>query len=46
MSQNEPTNEEQEAELQRIAAEDEWHDAMMSLYTWDEGGNCDGFTKY
>ena len=23
----------------------QWHENMNSLYTWDEGGFCDGFTK-
>lgn len=46
MPQTEPTDEQKEAELQRLVEEEEYHDQMMSLYTWDEGGNCDGFTKY
>lgn len=50
MDRPEPTAEEIEQaekdEMEQIADEEAWHDARVSLYTWDEGGFCDGFTKY
>jgi len=40
------TDEEKSKEIREQYLHDlQWHENMNSLYTWDEGGFCDGFTK-
>ena len=35
----------EEAQREQYLHDLQWHENMNSLYTWDEGGFCDGFTN-
>ena len=35
----------EESQREQYLHDLQWHENMNSLYTWDEGGFCDGFTN-